>query len=111
VSSGTISFRFDSCADPSWKDAICCGSSRNVSTKWVLTGLFQFPVPAVEGGSNLAQKSPYAALRKPLHAAQFKALSVRGRLLSSCICAFCAVLIYVHLFGLAVLAQNSRLDF
>lgn len=51
-------------------------------------GLFQFPVPAVEGGSNLMEKSPYAALRKPLHTAQFKARSVQGHLLSSCICAF-----------------------
>lgn len=64
VSSGTISSHFDSCVDLSRKDAFCCSSSRNVSTEWCLTGLFQFPVPAVEGGSNLMEKSPYAALGK-----------------------------------------------
>lgn len=88
VSPGTISSHFDSCVDLSRKDVFCCSSSRNVSTKWCLTGLFQFPVPAVEGGSNLMEKSPYAALGKSLHVAQFKARSIQGHLLSGRICAF-----------------------
>lgn len=88
VSSETISSHFDSCVDLSRKDAFCCSSSRNVSTKWCLTGLFQFPVPAAEGGSNLTENSPYAALVKSLRAARFKAQSVQGHLLSGHICAF-----------------------
>lgn len=75
-----------------------------------MTGLLQFLVPAAEGGSNLAEKLPYATLGKPLHELSSR-LDLYRDICSVVVLCLCTMLIYVHLFGLGVLTGSSHLSF